>query len=386
GKEHPRPHLARSRAAVRVPSAGLRAEHSGKSSSPHALGYARRRPLEPTSPRDPACARRPRRMDALKKGFSIAKEGVVAAAEKTKAGVEEAAAKTKEGVMYVGTKTKEGVVSSVNTVAQKTAEQANVVGEAAVSSANQVSQKTVEGVENVVVSAGLVNPKDLSPPEGAAEPARDAVEQLQCGSWSCDALVRARLSLAAPPSSTSTANFKGMPAGMVRGGMGPHHTQACISPTGLAPDIQSVSYGPGLRGRVPGTEGGDLYKTGGPTAVEQKHHQLRTDSAQGPENQGSSAEDMAFLKKALGGKADTYVDQAVDQAAVIAKGKVKSFMGNDAGDKKGKGQGGSSSGVPEQKPAPATQPQNTDAGGAGGEPKDITDDLMNIADELSGGN
>lgn len=41
-------------------------------------------------------------MDALKKGFSMAKEGVVAAAEKTKAGVEGAAAKTKEGVMYVG--------------------------------------------------------------------------------------------------------------------------------------------------------------------------------------------------------------------------------------------------------------------------------------------
>ncbi|KAG7333861.1 hypothetical protein KOW79_002268 [Hemibagrus wyckioides] len=65
-------------------------------------------------------------MDVLKKGFSIAKEGVVAAAEKTKAGVEEAAAKTMEGVMYVGTKTKEGVVSSVNTVAQKTTEQANL--------------------------------------------------------------------------------------------------------------------------------------------------------------------------------------------------------------------------------------------------------------------
>lgn len=32
----------------------------------------------------------------------MAKEGVVAAAEKTKAGMEEAAAKTKEGVMYVG--------------------------------------------------------------------------------------------------------------------------------------------------------------------------------------------------------------------------------------------------------------------------------------------
>lgn len=41
-------------------------------------------------------------MDALKKGFSMAKGGVVAAAEKTKAGVEEAATKTKEGVIYVG--------------------------------------------------------------------------------------------------------------------------------------------------------------------------------------------------------------------------------------------------------------------------------------------
>lgn len=41
-------------------------------------------------------------MDVLKKGFSMAKDGMVAAAEKTKAGVEEAATKTKEGVIYVG--------------------------------------------------------------------------------------------------------------------------------------------------------------------------------------------------------------------------------------------------------------------------------------------
>ncbi|MBN3321913.1 SYUG protein, partial [Atractosteus spatula] len=117
-------------------------------------------------------------MDVLKKGFSIAKEGVVAAAEKTKQGVEEAAAKTKEGVMYVGTKTKEGVVHSVNTVAQKTTEQANIVGETMVGSANQVSAKTVEGVENVVASTGVVNPEDFSrPPEGTVEQATDAVEQ-----------------------------------------------------------------------------------------------------------------------------------------------------------------------------------------------------------------
>ncbi|MEQ2284952.1 hypothetical protein AMECASPLE_026934 [Ameca splendens] len=55
-------------------------------------------------------------MDALRKGFSMAKDGVVAAAEKTKAGVEEAASKTKDGVMYVGNKTMEGVVTGVNTV------------------------------------------------------------------------------------------------------------------------------------------------------------------------------------------------------------------------------------------------------------------------------
>ncbi|KAK2896658.1 hypothetical protein Q8A67_011146 [Cirrhinus molitorella] len=112
-------------------------------------------------------------MDALKKGFSMAKEGVVAAAEKTKAGVEEAAAKTKEGVMYVGTKTKEGVVTSVNTVAQKTTEQANLMSETAVAGANEVSEKTVEGLESVVASTGLVKPGELTKHEGAVQQPTD---------------------------------------------------------------------------------------------------------------------------------------------------------------------------------------------------------------------
>uniref|UniRef100_A0A671N1D7 Gamma-synuclein n=1 Tax=Sinocyclocheilus anshuiensis TaxID=1608454 RepID=A0A671N1D7_9TELE len=57
-----------------------------------------------------------------------------------------------------GNKTKEGVVSGVNTVAQRTTDQANIVGETAVGSTNEVGQKTVEGLENVAASTGLVNP------------------------------------------------------------------------------------------------------------------------------------------------------------------------------------------------------------------------------------
>ncbi|CAN0441057.1 unnamed protein product [Lampetra planeri] len=94
-------------------------------------------------------------MDALKKGFSKAKEGVSSAAEKTKQGVTDAAGKTKDGVVAVGTKTKDGVAHGVSTVAGKTKEGAQAVGGAVVSGANAVATKTVQSAENVASAAGI---------------------------------------------------------------------------------------------------------------------------------------------------------------------------------------------------------------------------------------
>ncbi|XP_007458431.1 PREDICTED: uncharacterized protein LOC103071119 [Lipotes vexillifer] len=116
-------------------------------------------------------------MDVFKKGFSIAKEGVVGAVEKTKQGVTEAAEKTKEGVMYVGAKTKEGVVQSVTSVAEKTKEHANAVSEAVVSSVNTVATKTVEEAENIAITSGVVHKEDLQQPAPSQEDEAAKVEE-----------------------------------------------------------------------------------------------------------------------------------------------------------------------------------------------------------------
>uniref|UniRef100_A0A673SUQ2 Gamma-synuclein n=2 Tax=Suricata suricatta TaxID=37032 RepID=A0A673SUQ2_SURSU len=119
----------------------------------------------------------PTTMDVFKKGFSIAKEGVVGAVEKTKQGVTEAAEKTKEGVMYVGAKTKENVVQSVTSVAEKTKEQANAVSEAVVTSVNTVAVKTVEEAENIAITSGVVRKEDLEHPAPPQEDKATKVEE-----------------------------------------------------------------------------------------------------------------------------------------------------------------------------------------------------------------
>lgn len=46
----------------------------------------------------------------------------------------------------------------LSSVANRTVNQANVVGETAVAGANEVSQATLEGVENVAAASGMMNP------------------------------------------------------------------------------------------------------------------------------------------------------------------------------------------------------------------------------------
>ncbi|XP_048357499.1 gamma-synuclein-like [Sphaerodactylus townsendi] len=61
-------------------------------------------------------------------------------------------------------KTKEGVVHSVTSVAEKTKEQANLVGESMVTGANTVAKQTVEGAETVAASTGVVQREDFEYP------------------------------------------------------------------------------------------------------------------------------------------------------------------------------------------------------------------------------
>ncbi|XP_058696693.1 gamma-synuclein isoform X2 [Poecile atricapillus] len=74
------------------------------------------------------------------------------------------------GEILPGTKTKEGVVQSVTSVAEKTKEQANVVGEAVVASVNTVANKTVEGAETIVATTGVVKKEDLAAPQPPEQP------------------------------------------------------------------------------------------------------------------------------------------------------------------------------------------------------------------------
>ncbi|XP_015679047.1 gamma-synuclein, partial [Protobothrops mucrosquamatus] len=77
-----------------------------------------------------------------------------------------------------GTKTKEGMVQSVTSVAEKTKEQANLVGDTMVSSVNTVAKQTVEGAETVVTTSGLVKRDDLHPDQHENQPAGAGEEDI----------------------------------------------------------------------------------------------------------------------------------------------------------------------------------------------------------------
>ncbi|XP_026529966.1 gamma-synuclein-like, partial [Notechis scutatus] len=72
---------------------------------------------------------------------------------------------------FAGTKTKEGVVQSVTSVAEKTKEQANLVGDSVVASVNTVAKQTVEGAETVVTTSGLVSKEELHANQHEDQPA-----------------------------------------------------------------------------------------------------------------------------------------------------------------------------------------------------------------------
>nr|XP_033468716.1 synuclein-like isoform X2 [Epinephelus lanceolatus] len=77
---------------------------------------------------------------------------------------------------FPGNKTMEGVVTGVNTVAQKSTEQANVVADTAVTGANEVAQATVEGVENAALATGFVTKASLPKTEAEGEQTEQAAQ------------------------------------------------------------------------------------------------------------------------------------------------------------------------------------------------------------------
>lgn len=95
-------------------------------------------------------------------------------------------------------------------VAQRTTDQANIVGDATVAGANELSQQTVEGMENAAVNSGLVNQvshilsfhivKMMANPS----PLRGTVGWTVGGGWNRDSYNRLEISLAIPGEETST--------------------------------------------------------------------------------------------------------------------------------------------------------------------------------------
>ncbi|XP_072565901.1 uncharacterized protein [Paramormyrops kingsleyae] len=91
----------------------------------------------------------------------------------------------------------------------------------------------------------------------------------------------------------------------------------------------------------------------------------------------------SFLKKAMGSNSDAMVNQAVDQAATVAKQKVKSLIGQESNKADPKGSPGvPGGGVAKPKVDPLPNLANQAAKKVEDAELDFSDELNNIADEL----